>query len=344
MNRSRQFPLIAVIFLLLGVFSLSHFIGKSQTEFTDSEMAVIEAVKKVKPGVVGLKTYRGVDVQTPVQVATGVVFHKDGYILTNSHVLRGANRVQVITADGKKYEAALVAAADEYDLAVLKVAAKNLAVVVFGDSNKLELGQIAIAIGNPLSFGWTVTQGVVSALNRRVTARHIVYEHLIQTDAAINPGNSGGPLVSSRGEVMGINTLVYENPTVNTQGLSFAIPSSTVKQVANIIFEKARNFKVSPKVRLGLSLYDLTQELAMQQGLPVVRGVVVESVEPGSPAALWRILPGDVITKVDDVAVTDSDRFMHYMQQKSAGQTVTLEIWRKGLKGALRVKLEGTPP
>lgn len=334
---------LLLLLILAAVFLSGRFVGKSQTEFTDSESAVIEAVKRVKPAVVGIKTYRGVNVQSPVEVASGVLFRPDGYILTNSHVLKKANRVQVIMADGKKYEAALVSAADEYDLAVLKISGGRLPIVVFGDSDKLELGQIAIAIGNPLSFGWTVTQGVISALNRRVTVRHLVYQHLIQTDAAINPGNSGGPLVSSSGQVIGINTLVYENPNLNAQGLGFAIPSNTVKEVANAIFEKARTLKLNPKVRLGLSLYDLTQQLAMQQGLPVVRGVVIERVESGGPADQWHMMSGDVITKVDNQPIVNSEQLIHIIGQKSPGATLTFEIWRKGLKGILRVQLEGLP-
>lgn len=341
---SKSTKLVLLLILVIAAFSSGRFVGRSATEFTDSEIAVIEAVRKVKPAVVGLKTYRGMNAQTPIQVATGIIFRPDGYILTNAHVLRGANRVSVVASDGKRYEAALVAPSDEYDLAVLKIDAKNLPVATFGDSSKLELGQTAIAIGNPLSFGWTVTQGVVSALNRQVTARRVTYEHLIQTDAAINPGNSGGPLVASNGQVIGINTLVFENPNINVQGLGFAIPSNTVKAVANQMFTSSRSFRLNQRVRLGLSTYDLTQELAMQENLPVVRGVVVDSVEPGSPAAKARIVRGDVLTKVDTLTITNTEELMHYIQGRPPGSILTFEVWRGGLKGTMRVKLEGNSP
>jgi len=311
---------------------------------TPDEAAVVEAVKKVKPAVVGIKTYREDMTGSPIEVASGVIFRSDGYILTNAHVLRRAHHVMIFTAEGKRYEAAMVAPANDYDLVVLRINAKNLPVVTFADSDRLSLGQTAIAIGNPLSFGWTVTKGVVSAFHRQVTIPNVYYKDLIQTDAAINLGNSGGPLVATNGEVIGINTLLYENPEVNTQGLGFAIPSNIVKRVANQLLHLGNPmiFKKNP-IKLGIQMYDLTDELAGQLGLSVVKGVVVQSVDPGSSAGRAQIKSGDVLTKVDGVEISGTEFLIQYVETKSPGTVITFEVWRQGLRGTRSVKLEAAP-
>jgi serine protease Do len=333
------------LFILFGIgvsFFLGSLIGKCEQRFTPGEQAVILAVKKVKPAVVRIQTYSGNYSNLPLEIGTGVIFRSDGYILTNAHVLRGAYRIEVYTANGKRYDAALVAPSDEYDLAVLKIPAQNLPTVQFGNSDDLELGQTAIAIGNPLSFGWTVTKGVVSALNRDVLvqSQHRAYHHLIQTDAAINLGNSGGPLVDTQGNVIGINTLVWGGGNFNAQGLGFAIPSNTAKKIANELLHMGNIPQFKPRVRLGLSVYDLTETLAQELNLPVIRGAVVESVEPGSPAQKAGLRAGDVITKIDNTEIRNSDELIAYVRQKSPGAVIRVEAWRGGVKRSFIIKLE----
>lgn len=345
MNGRNYLSAAALLFLVLLAFIVGDLTGRTAERYTPQEYAVIEAVKKVKPAVVRIETYGSNYNNQPLEIGTGVIFRPDGYILTNAHVLSQASRIGVFTASGKQYDAALVAPSDEYDLAVLRIQAQNLPVIQFGNSDALQLGETAIAIGNPLSFGWTVTVGVVSALNRELTVRHVPYHHLIQTDAAINPGNSGGPLVDTQGRVIGINTLVWGGgENINAQGLGFAIPASTAIKIADNLLHMGNIPEFKPRVRLGLSMYDLTEQLAMQLNLPVVRGVVVESVEPGSPAQKSGIQAGDVITKVDEVNVTSSDTLIDYIRQKEPGTVVIFEVWRNGLKRAARVKLESASP
>lgn len=306
----------------------------------DYDSAVIQAVKHVKPAVVGIQTYRNADSENPVEVGSGIIYRSNGYILTNAHLLRGAVRIEVYTAAGKKYEGALVIPADEYDLAVVKIEAENLPTAQFGNSSRLELGQTAIAIGNPLSLGWTVTKGVISALNRNVSVRRTPYHHLIQTDAAINPGNSGGPLIDLNGRVIGINTLVYQNPNFVTQGLGFAIPAETAMAVASELLH-TENFQYkAPRVRLGIGMYDLTPDQALQFGLPIVHGVIVESIEPNGPAAKAKLEAGDVLTKVDNFSIMTTESLIHYIRDKAPGSTVKFELWRRGIKQTVQVQLE----
>lgn len=305
-----------------------------RAESLSTEEAVIKAVKKAKPSVVRLTTTRsereGYD-DEPGGIGSGVIFRPDGYILTNTHVLRGARRIIATLADGKRFTAVLVNASTDHDLAVLKIEASGLPVAEFGDSGKLQLGQLAIAIGNPMYFGWTITTGVVSALNRRVTAGGILYENLIQTDAAINPGNSGGPLVDSRGRVIGINTLVYTGNRLSlAQGLSFAIPSNTVLSVASQLLKTAK--LAAPKPWVGISISDVTPQMAERWGFSVQRGVLVTQVTAGSPAQDAKILPGDIISEIDGVAVTGVDQFKSIINSKAPGVTVTLSVWHRGEK------------
>lgn len=334
----RHVPML-VLFLFLFLLAVVH-----AGTLTADETAAIEAVKKVKPAVVGIKTYREDMSGSPLEVASGIIFRPDGYILTNAHVLRGAHHVIVYTAVGKQYEAALVAPANESDLAVLHINASRLPVVTFGDSDRLLLGQTAIAIGNPLSFGWTVTKGVVSALHRQVSIPNVHYKDLIQTDAAINLGNSGGPLVSTSGEIIGINTLIYENPTITTQGLGFAIPSNAVKRIAQELLHlgspAAAFQKRTPAIKLGIGMYDLNDALATQLGLTIVKGVVIERIDPNSSAAKAKLLTGDVLSKVDGIEISGTEFLIHYVQSKSPGTVITFELWRRGIRESRNVKLE----
>jgi serine protease Do len=323
-----------------AAFFLGSINGKEQVRFPSYEESVIKAVKEVKPAVVGIKTYGGYYSHYPLEIGSGVIFRSDGYILTNAHVLLGANKIMVTLANEKTYTAALVAPAQQYDLAVLKIPATHLPYARFGNSSDLELGQTAIAIGNPLNFGWTVTVGVVSALNRNVLAGHKPYRHLIQTDAAINPGNSGGPLINTLGNVIGINTLVWEGRgSMKAQGLGFAIPANTAMKVADELLHEGYLPQFKSRVRLGVSAYDLTPGLAMEENLRIVKGVVVETVEPGSPAQKGGILPGDVITKINGHRILGVNELIARIRREKPDTVIVVELWRNGIKRTLRVKL-----
>ncbi|MBI2252281.1 MAG: trypsin-like peptidase domain-containing protein, partial [Armatimonadetes bacterium] len=205
-----------ILFILLSIQQAFSLIS--------TEVQIIEAIKKVRDAVVSINTYSyGEEIQG---IGSGVILTHDGYILTNAHVIKKARNIIIMLSSGEKYPANLIKASADQDLAILKINSnKSLPIPQFGDSDKLQLGQIAIAIGNPMHFEWTVTSGVVSALGRKINYKGITYENLIQTDAAINPGNSGGALINSAGEVIGINTLVYTGSVyTHAQGLSFAIP------------------------------------------------------------------------------------------------------------------------
>ncbi|MBI2264838.1 MAG: trypsin-like peptidase domain-containing protein [Armatimonadetes bacterium] len=304
----------------------------------------MKAVRKIKPSVVAIHTVaqrRDMIGGEMKGIGSGVIFDSSGYILTNTHVVRNATNITVTLANGRKFHGVVVNASGEYDLAVIKInGAGKLQAAAFGDSDRLELGQLSIAIGNPMHFGWTVTTGVVSAVGRKVRAGSIIYTNLIQTDAAINPGNSGGPLINSKGEVIGINTLVYTgNEMSSAQGLSFAIPSNTARQIAAELM-KPKKYSAKPKAWLGIAMSDVTPDLALEWGLPVQRGVMVSQVTAASPAANAGIVPGDILVKVDGQTLRNSSDLRNVVTSKSPGDTIVVDLWHKAEKRQVRVRLE----
>ncbi|MDE3088813.1 MAG: trypsin-like peptidase domain-containing protein, partial [Chloroflexota bacterium] len=262
------------------------------------DSAVIDAVRKVKPAVVTvinqMQPQRGVFGRTvaPTASGSGVIIDPKGYIVTNNHVIEGEQSLQVIYADGSKANATVVGADTVLDIAVLKVSGSVPAVAQFGDSNALEPGQVAIAIGSPLGdYRGTVTVGVVSGLNRTVGQE----QGLIQTDAAINNGNSGGPLVNGLGQVIGINTLVVRSTNDGNvaEGLGFAIPSSLVHDIVSQLIAQGR----VEHPYIGISYQPLDPQIAASLNLNnAIQGVVVMQVETGSPADRAGLQVNDVIT------------------------------------------------
>ncbi len=302
------------------------------------DSAVIDAVSKVKPAVVTVinqmqtqRTTRGRSV-APLASGSGVIIDAKGDIITNNHVIDSAKTLQVIYADGSKADATLVGADPIADIAVLKVSGKVPGVAPFGDSNNLEPGQVAIAIGSPLGdFRGTVTVGVVSALNRTVGDA----SGLIQTDAAINNGNSGGPLINSLGQVIGINTLVVRSTNDGNvaEGLGFAIPSNMVRDIATQLI--AHGQVEHPYI--GVSYQEVDPQIASAMNLNVTDGLVVTQVIPSSPASQAGLQEGDVILAVDAQKIDQDHGLTTIMLNHKAGDKVTLTILRNGQQ--LQVKL-----
>lgn len=238
---------------------------------------------------------RGMRRQPPPEMGagSGVVISGDGYIVTNNHVIEGADEIRATFSDQREFEAKLIGADKPSDVALLKVQGSGLAFIKFGDSATIRLGEIVLAIGNPFGVGQTVTMGIVSAQGR-ANIGIIDYENFIQTDASINPGNSGGALVNLKGELIGLNTAILSK-SGGAQGIGFAVPSNMVKPIRDQILQHGR-------VRrgwLGIAIQDLTPEIARSLNLPGVEGVLISDVMEKGPAVKANLEAGDVITKVD---------------------------------------------
>lgn len=276
---------------------------------------------------------------------SGVIISEDGYILTNNHVVSGAKDITVRLADGRKFKARMVSRDSQADLAVLKVNATNLPTVRLGDSEHIRVGDWAIAIGNPLGLGNTVTVGVISATKRTnlpVGNRGRKIEEAIQTDAAINRGNSGGALVNVEGEVIGINTAIYTESGSGNIGIGFAIPINYAKSTVKRLMETGS--KTQPY--LGVIVADMTPDLAAwyeQNGFKG-KGIVIWQVQPGSPAGRAGLVQGDVIISIDDQKTAKAEDLTKAIQKTKVDQVVKLSIWRAGRTQLLAVKLAELPP
>jgi S1-C subfamily serine protease len=294
--------------------------------------AVVRAADKVSPTVVNLEArHDGPGQRGPGRRGSregrghgsGFLFTPDGFILTNSHVVHGADHLEVTLADGRKYPAETIGDDPETDLAVVRVHAPDLKAVPLGDSDTLRPGQLAIAIGNPYGFQFTVTAGVVSALGRSMRSRTgRLIDNVIQTDAALNPGNSGGPLVNSRGEVIGVNTAII----LPAQGLCFALAINTAKFVAGRLMQDGR----IRRGYLGLAGQNvpLQRSLVRFFNLPLESGVLVTSLEPDSPAERAGLQEGDVIVGFADQNVPNIDALHKLLTEKQVGVATPLTVLR----------------
>jgi serine protease Do len=270
-------------------------------------------------------------------IGSGVTISPDGYIVTNNHVVDGAVDIRVTTSDRRVMKAKLVGADPLTDLAVIKVDGSNLPSVPWGDSTAVRPGQTVLAFGNPFGFRFTVTRGIVSAVNRPnpdPTDRSKPGQ-FIQTDAAINQGNSGGPLVNARGEVVGINTFLF-SPSGSFSGMGFAIPAQIVKPTVDALI---RDGKVSHS-HIGIGIADVTPENAKFFADANAMGAVVTQVEPDSPGAKAGLQIGDVITEIDGQKVADAGELQVVVSQKRPGAKITLEVLREGKKMSVPVTLE----
>lgn len=275
--------------------------------------------------------------QEYTSIGTGFLFNKDGYILTNYHVVDSADKITVTSVNGKKYKAKYIGGDNDLDIAVIKIDNKDkLPVLETADSDNIEIGSWAIAIGNPLGFKNTVTVGVVSALNRKIEKPdgNGYYINLIQTDAAINPGNSGGPLLNIHGQVMGINTVIV-NPQSGFVNLGFAIPINMAKRFAESIINSGK----IEKAYLGVYMQPVTENLKNALGLKVDKGAYVSSVEKDSPADKNGIKKGDVIVKINNFKTDSAEELASIIKTFPAETTVTVTVNRKGKEIKLEIPL-----
>ena len=257
---------------------------------------------------------------------TGVVMTEDGYIITNAHVIDGYAQAEVAFQDGTVYEALLVGKDTPSDLAVLKIDCDGLTPAVFGDSESLEVGDTVLAIGNPLGeeLWGTMTDGIISAINRDVNVDGYTMS-LLQTTAALNSGNSGGALINSHGQVVGITNLKMEGYDSTVEGLGFAIPTTTVKEVVDALIADGQ---VENRPTIGITGYTVTAEMAA--GFDGPQGVAVQTVREGSDAQMQGILPGDIIVEANGEAITTMEQLQALKDSLSVGDTLALRIWRSG--------------
>ena len=297
--------------------------------------AVAGAADRVSPSVVNVEIFRRESSDDrPAGTGSGFVFTPDGFVLTNSHVVGHAKRISVTLLDGRRADGTVVGSDPDSDLAVVRISTSGLVPVTFGDSGKVRVGQVAIAIGSPYGFQCTVTAGVVSALGRSLRSQSgRLIDNVIQTDAALNPGNSGGPLVNSRGEVIGVNTAVI----LPAQGICFAIAINTAKYVASRLM---RDGKI---VRAYLGVAGMTapvhRRVVRFYRLAATNGVMVASVEPGSPAEKAGVKPHDIIVAYGDSPVGSVDDLHKLLSEERIGAKAELTV----IRGTEQIRLEVLP-
>ena len=318
-----------------------------------------KVVNAVIPSVVSITTTKTVSRRTPIDplelffgrrfsddnpaqqkvtsLGSGVIVSKEGHIVTNNHVLNGTDDVTVQLSDGRESKAKIVGTDGQIDIAVLKIDLPNLTPLAIGDSDKVRVGQIVMAIGNPFGLDESVSQGIISAKDRSVVNDSQV--EFFQTDTAINPGNSGGPLVNIRGEVIGINTIIYSESGGN-QGIGFAIPSNMVRAAVNSIISKGRVIRGY----LGVAIQPVTKDIAEQFKLDSAHGALVTDVTPGSPAEKAGIIRGDVIRKVNGYDIKDTMSLVNRIAEADVGSNLMIDLVRDGTAKAVTAQITEQPP
>lgn len=301
-----------------------------KTEMTDAEVYAANVNSVVSINVTGTSGYNffGQPVQT-ASAGSGFVLTTDGYIVTNYHVVENAETVKVTMYNGDEYDARYVGGDEDYDIAVIKVEASDLQAVTLGDSERLNVGDHVLAIGNPLGeLTFSMSGGMVSSVNRAINVDGTPF-NMIQTDASINHGNSGGPLFNSFGEVVGIVSAKLESTSSGSsvEGLGFAIP---INDVISMIQDIMTNGYVTNKAYMGITPQTMTAQMAQQYRYDVTEGVFVCSVDPDSAAAKAGLKLGDVITKMDDKTISSYEDLVAAKKSYSAGDTVTLTVYREG--------------
>ena len=274
--------------------------------------------------------------RTPHQsgLGSGVITTPDGYILTNNHVIDGVDSVRVELADNRMFDAKVVGTDPASDVAVLKIEGSHLPTIPIGDSSRVRVGDVVLAVGNPLGVGQTVTMGIISAKGRATGVGDGSYEDFLQTDAPINQGNSGGALVNLKGELVGINSQIL-TPTGGNIGLGFAIPANMVRAV----MDQLKTHGVVTRAKLGVTVQGMTADIAESMQLADARGALVSGVEPGSPAARAGLQRGDVITALDDEKVLDSNALRNRIAGTTPGSTMAVTVVRGGRAQTLHATL-----
>lgn len=359
-NKTSKAVFLFILFLSIFLFcSRQESFGKIQldsdtianlAEEISKSVVNINTIHEVKEADKKLKNklnFGGIELYIPDMVpepeagaGSGVIIKPDGFILTNYHVVKKADKIEITLKDKKKYEGKLIAHDSYSDLAIVKINAKNLPVANFGDSNSLRPGDWVLAIGSPLGLEHTVTLGIISALSRHVGvtfgAAQGAFKY-IQTDAAINPGNSGGPLVNLQGEVIGINTFIIGR---NAQNLNFAIPADYAKKIAIDLI--AHGPIKHPY--LGIKMGELLEEQLKAEGLPKnTVGVYVVEIVPESPAQLSGIQPGDIIQKVEGQEINDPTKIAEIVRNKKVGEKLHIRLLRDGQAKVISIKVGSLP-
>jgi Do/DeqQ family serine protease len=320
------------------------------TDILSTQKAFSNVSKKVTPSVVNISTvsrkkviqpffeanpffedfFGGPQTRRDKSLGSGFLISKDGYIVTNDHVVRDAESIQVKLSNDKVYDAKVIGGDHKTDIAVIKINADDLPVAVLGDSDKLEVGQWAIAIGNPFGLDRTMTVGVISATGRSNMGIE-TYENFIQTDASINPGNSGGPLLNVYGEVVGINTAIV----AAGQGIGFAIPVNMAKPIFSQLIQKG---SVS-RGYMGVTIQPVTEELAKSFGLKQAKGALINDVIKGGPADKAGIHQGDVITGLNGAEVKDPSHLQRMVAEAGVGKVAKISVFRDGKELELNITL-----
>jgi serine protease Do len=319
----------------------SSLLSKLDREFTALVSRVLPSVVSIEaipadsvdPRVQMLRFLFGGDQPNVRPSGSGVIVSENGHVVTNLHVVNHARAVQVQLADGRTLAARFVGADGPSDIALLKIEAEGLQALPFGDSDKVNVGQMVFAVGNPLGLQETVTQGIVSAKGRRALSE--AANEFFQTDAAINPGNSGGPLVNLEGEIIGINNSI----SPQGQGIGFAIPSNTVRRV----FESIRDHGRFIRPWFGAYMRSLTPQLVQQLGLPDASGVLILLVYEGSPAEKGGIKPGDVIIEFNGKTVHDLIDLRNRVAETDIGQEIAMRVRREGKELTLETVVAAEP-
>jgi S1-C subfamily serine protease len=348
----------AVFFLFFLAWTL---ISSSAAALTDDEKNNVAVYQKASPSVVNVisSVITRDFFLNPVPregSGSGSVIDSKGYVLTNNHVIKDAQKLEVTLGDGSKWPAKLIGADPDNDLAVIKIEAPaaRLKPLPWNDSQKLQVGQKVMAIGNPFGLGLTLTTGIISSLGRTIRSEvGTQIEDVIQTDASINPGNSGGPLLNSDGEMIGINTAIL-SPTGVSVGIGFAIPVNTAKRIVPHLISKG--YVSYPYV--GATVQPLFPQIIKQMNLPVEKGAMVVEVAPGGPADkaglkggnrqvqagnILITVGGDVITHVEQKEVKDAEELIKTIREKNIGDTVVLRVIRDGKSREVRLTLQERP-
>ncbi|MCD6420679.1 MAG: DegQ family serine endoprotease [Synergistetes bacterium] len=354
----KKFKATTMIVVLVVLTSIAAYMPVSIAA-TNPLNPFVEIVKKASPAVVNIDTLSYVKQTLPPfwddpffrqffgniphnrvvpmrGKGSGFIISPNGYILTNNHVVRNAKEIIVTLSNGKRHKARVIGTDPTADIAVIKIKAKNLPTLPLGDSDKLQVGEWVITIGNPYGLSHTVTVGVVSALGRTIREEGGYFGNFIQTDAAINPGNSGGPLLNIKGEVIGINTAIIPY----AQGIGFAIPINTAKKIMNDLIKYGK----VERGWLGVWIQQLSPSLIKAFKLPKnTKGVLIADVMPGSPAEKAGIKRGDIITKVNDKTVESPGQLQVAIRSHKAGETVKITLLRHRKSLSITVKLGSIP-
>jgi Do/DeqQ family serine protease len=369
MQAKRYFTVIRTRFLVFSFLFALLFLGAprpvSAHEFS-RETAVVRAVRDVSPAVVNISSAVQVRKRTSpfsgfgmnpffeeffkdffdprlerrreyTSLGSGVIIDgKKGLILTNAHVIQKTGTIKVVLEDEREFEARIVGADPDSDLAVLKIDSdKQLPAIKMGSSDDLMIGETVIAIGNPFGFSHTVTTGVISAIDRSIRADDRVYHNFIQIDASINPGNSGGPLLNINGDLVGINTAIY----AKAQGIGFAIPISKAHKIISDLIQYGEVIQAW----IGITVQSIDEKLARYLKIPAKKGVIVTSVEPASPAQKAGIQEGDIILAVGGKKLNSIGDYQTVAKGLAAGNTIEARIWRDGQKQTVVVKTRVFP-